>query len=294
MRDGIPTEIITYACGHMREYGIFDARLRGEGGAGSLSQAVCPTCLHADDNAKAIAQGRTDGLPDLQGTERQVAWAALIRQQGIADIGAQYEQLASALANKMVTVGDIDEIYVSECLQAVRDAKARFASETSAAWWIDHQGGMGERCLRSATALIPTMRAANNARLGLPHPDETRRAEAEAQATAQAAREAEREEASSENKRVMDAYHTVHEPFYVALLPLIGSGWDVQGIGASGGDAARDVVAYHRNHRIMYTAATNRLRYDVPEQYRKHRAAVRTIFQRISREKEFASLFVGE
>ena len=138
------------------------------------------------------------------------------------------------------------------------------------------------------------MRAANNARLGLPLPDEIRRAEEEAQAVAQAAHEAEREEASRENKRVMDTYHTVHEPFYIALLPLIGSGWDVQAIGAGGGDAPRDVVAHHRNHRILYTAATDRLRYDVPEQCRKHRAAVKGVFQQISREKEFISLFVGE
>jgi len=294
MRDGIPTEIITYACGHAREYDIFDSRLRRAGGAEGLSESVCPTCVHADENAKAITQGRADGLPELQGTERQVAWAASIRQQGIADINAQYERLASALAHRWETLGDIDEIYIAECLQAAQDAKGRFASETSAAWWIDHQGGMGERCLRSATALVPTLRAANNARLGLPHPDEIRRAEAEAQAAAQAAREAAWDVESRENKRVMDAYHAVHEPYFVALHPLVGNGWDVQTIGAGGGDAPRDVVAHHRKHRITYTAATDRLRYDVPEQYRKHRAAVKAVFQRISRENEFGSLFVGE
>ena len=124
MRNGIPTEIITYACGHTREYDMFDLRLRGDGDAEGLSQSVCRTCLHADDNAKAIAQGQMDGLPDLRGTERQVAWAASIRQQGIADIDAQYGRLASSLANRMATVGDIDEIYITECLQAARDAKS--------------------------------------------------------------------------------------------------------------------------------------------------------------------------
>ena len=294
MRDGISTEIATHACGHTREYDIFDARLKRAGGTAGLSQSVCPTCIHADDNTKATAQGKADGLPDLHGTARQVAWAASIRQEGLADIDAHCKRLGSALADRIATVGDIDETYIAECLQAVRDSKARFAAETSAAWWIDHQGAMGERCLRSATAIIPTVRAANNARLGMPHPDEIRRAEAEAQAAERAACEAEREEESRENKQVMDAYHAIHEPYYDALLPLIGNGWDVQAIGEGGGDAPRDVVARHRNHQITYTASTDRLRYDVPEQHRKNRAAVKAMFQRISKEKAFASLFVGE
>lgn len=85
---------------------------------------ICDDCtarLRAEQNAKAAAENAAAGLPVLEGTPKQVAWAESIRAKLLAEVR-----------------------------DAVRDnvkdaAVAVISAHTSASWWIDNrfEGGRG-------------------------------------------------------------------------------------------------------------------------------------------------------
>ncbi|QIG78219.1 hypothetical protein BIBE0010001c01_00033 [Bifidobacterium phage BigBern1] len=113
---------ITYRCGHEDTVQIYGTNVHGEREkkAAWYGSIDCPACRAAK------ARQEHDGLPALEGTDRQVAWADDIRDEvldearndrdGWADHGAAEEQIAAA-----------DRII------------AWLKGQTSASWWIDHQ-----------------------------------------------------------------------------------------------------------------------------------------------------------
>jgi len=90
-----------HACGHAGEryqaYGPNDNRRRQ---LAALESHDCPSCRRA----KADAQAQESGLPTLQGSDKQVAWAAQIRERA---------------------------------LRMRPEMAAKLSPETSAKWWID-------------------------------------------------------------------------------------------------------------------------------------------------------------
>ena len=100
----------THACGHQGEryqaYGKLDGRERQ---LAAIERQDCPACRKAAAD-KAAAEA---GLPLLTGSEKQVAWAAEIRERALRLVPAE------------------------------RAAVIR--SEQSAKWWIDNRSAMGSR-----------------------------------------------------------------------------------------------------------------------------------------------------
>lgn len=113
---------ITYRCGHEDMVQIYGTNVHGErkNKAAWYGTIDCPACRAAK------ARQEHDGLPALEGTDKQVAWADDIRDEvldeaqkdrdGWAGHGATEEQLAAA-----------DRII------------AWLKAQASASWWIDHQ-----------------------------------------------------------------------------------------------------------------------------------------------------------
>lgn len=130
---------ITYRCGHTDTVQIYGTNTHGERErkAASYGYRDCPAC----QAAKAGQANKDAGMADLEGSDKQIAWAEDIRgkfmpqldaeRQGCADHGATAEQLAK-----------IDTVL------------AWLRGQKSAAWWIDHR-------LSSHTALRAAGQAVN-------------------------------------------------------------------------------------------------------------------------------------
>lgn len=130
---------------------------------------LCSECWEAEkkreferQNQKAAEEAREYGLPELTGSEKQVAWATTLRQQFIADterfIGTREEKLASGLFAADLT----GQAQLETILRGMRVAvEERLLTETSARYWIDSRGidnnewlrAMGEKALTAPPAV---------------------------------------------------------------------------------------------------------------------------------------------
>ncbi len=110
---------ITHSCGHVERHfvgGMFAGD--GDAQARKLARMKCKPCFKAGKQAKADVQAEADrttlagvSLPDLAGSERQVAWAASIRLDRLAAL----QRTTPSRVPAFVTIID-------------------------AKWWIDHRG----------------------------------------------------------------------------------------------------------------------------------------------------------
>ncbi len=124
---------VTYSCGHAGTVQLFgksndrERRIQWYESAG-----LCPECYQAQlQQSREVASQRAhewatiQGLPDLAGTPRQIAWAESIR----------YDRLTAAgdLAAKLIGCAD------EEDSERVTVALAWLGQQTEARWWIDNR-----------------------------------------------------------------------------------------------------------------------------------------------------------
>jgi hypothetical protein len=94
---------IKYACGHTDQQQMYGKVSERDRRAEYMGRSKCPTCAAAE----AVEKSSAAGLPVLTGSDKQIAWAAQIRERAL------------------------------RLLPADRAEKLR--PETSAKWWIDHR-----------------------------------------------------------------------------------------------------------------------------------------------------------
>ena len=82
------------------------------------------------ESAQAAAEAAEAGLPELQGSEKQVAWANTIRKQILDPWMAAIREAEAipALSEKQ-----------QEALRRAKDGYAWAAGHVSASWWIDNR-----------------------------------------------------------------------------------------------------------------------------------------------------------
>jgi hypothetical protein len=131
-------QFITHACGHAQAHYLSGFASQQERKARWLQTTKCRTCFIAERQTDQSAAAARDGatiahleLPQLTGSERQVAWAGTIR--------------AGRLAT-MVTDGPA---VLQACL-AMTDAK----------WWIDNRDLSNDNLLAKATLRLSSGHAA--------------------------------------------------------------------------------------------------------------------------------------
>lgn len=71
---------IVYKCGHEENVNL-NGRQNSQSYADWLAAGVCKECYQAQKLAERKAYNEAEGLPELTGTERQVAWADKIRYE---------------------------------------------------------------------------------------------------------------------------------------------------------------------------------------------------------------------
>jgi len=82
---------INYSCGHSDRIQMYGPHRARESKKEWMERGVCPECYRkqkVEERAKerqvAAEQARASGLPALVGSEKQVAWAEVIRKNALA------------------------------------------------------------------------------------------------------------------------------------------------------------------------------------------------------------------
>ncbi|WP_216917151.1 hypothetical protein [Nocardia noduli] len=118
--------VVNHLCGHTARIQIYGTNVHGEreAKAARLGDQPCPDCRRAAEHATAAESALVLDLPQLTGSDKQVAWAVVLRDRA-------FRRLDAALDDERDSLADLDarrEVY-REILAAV----------DSAAMWIDYR-----------------------------------------------------------------------------------------------------------------------------------------------------------
>lgn len=132
---------VTYFCGHDGEVDLYGPRREREDRLAWYERnRLCPDCYRErvrrereEASAKAAEANAVRGLPALEGSEKQIAWA---------------ESLRAPVAERLSRVEVADAAWATpEALEAAKDAVVLVTEEilrqTDAKWWIDRRDGGG-------------------------------------------------------------------------------------------------------------------------------------------------------
>jgi hypothetical protein len=131
-------ENVNYSCGHSERqqfYGKGSERIRRREW---MERGVCPDCYREEkrierekENQVAAEQAKEIGLPDLVGSEKQVAWANTIRKNALS---------ATQNTIRKGYIADTDEKKAK--IAVAFDARKKLETETSAKWFIDNRADL--------------------------------------------------------------------------------------------------------------------------------------------------------
>lgn len=116
---------INHTCGHQVTVQLFGKYADRERRIAYLETCECDECRKAKANAAAAAAKEERGLPELTGSEKQIAWANTIREQA-------YKALDCL---KPFSTNDKTEAMMD-------DWKAKMDAHTESKWWIDKRYDM--------------------------------------------------------------------------------------------------------------------------------------------------------
>ena len=113
----------------------------------TVSQVVAAYMIDAigDEQHEALSDADWQALPELQGTDKQVAWAATIRDQRNADIDRMLAD-ADRRAN-------LDDVTQRDEMAKLRVTCDLFLLNDSAAWWIETRDQPTRKLMLSATTV---------------------------------------------------------------------------------------------------------------------------------------------
>lgn len=137
---------ITYVCGHTSTKQLYGpCKDRESYIEWAKNNALCYDCYKIEkdkwrekENQKAAQANSEAGLPDLQGSPKQIAWAEAIRREVLESPGNTIRNDIADLINQAPANKRPAMQYTYDAMQ---EAQHFLESQTSAAWWIDHRQG---------------------------------------------------------------------------------------------------------------------------------------------------------
>lgn len=124
---------ITYKCGHTAEVQLYGKYADREKKIAWYATINCPDCEASEQREKAEAAG----LPQLTGSEKQIAWATKLRNDALDILNAQIARISEEHKAVMTTYRD-----------------KWISKETASTYWIDNRYELDD--LRSIVKLIET------------------------------------------------------------------------------------------------------------------------------------------
>lgn len=100
---------------------------------------LCDKCKRAEwqiENERAVANSQAIGLPTLDGSEKQVAWASKIRLQMLPEIDAEKEKIETDIFASAAFLSTSARTEITDGLALIA---SEMRGETVAGWWIDNR-----------------------------------------------------------------------------------------------------------------------------------------------------------
>lgn len=121
------TFTITHACGDTVTHKIFGTNANGERQkqAEYLSTRLCSDCYKKAQTEQAQKENQQNGLPELVGTPKQIAWAEKIRAEKLA-------QLKKEVLDNL----DKNHPFYAQVMGKIETV----THNNSASYWIDNRG----------------------------------------------------------------------------------------------------------------------------------------------------------
>lgn len=92
-KDNMAKYTVTYACGHTGTIELFGKMNEREYRLKQLTDQLCPDCY----NQQVSKENQENGLPKLEGSEKQINWAEKIRKQNISKINGFIQDRTNTL-----------------------------------------------------------------------------------------------------------------------------------------------------------------------------------------------------
>ena len=135
---------IVRACGHEAQVKVRGPTPSRERKLDRERQLICRRCLIERQRSEAEAAAKAEGLPELAGTPKQVAWAMTIRHKALTDAEEYLDYLRESGQLKG-RVGKDVELFEAQKERVLEPLKAR----TEAAWWINQRDEPGATLLEA-------------------------------------------------------------------------------------------------------------------------------------------------
>lgn len=127
------------ACGHKETIALFGPNKQREWRLENIEPTkLCAECWQKDverkreeETKKAAEEAKDSGLPELVGTEKQIAWAERIRIQLLSTLEEFYVKISEAGEETLKRHGLM--------LEKIDEAMKFIQQKSSASWWIDHR-----------------------------------------------------------------------------------------------------------------------------------------------------------
>jgi len=127
---------ITYSCGHSDTIQLYGKTKDREWKIANEESKLCPDCWkkqrdeeRAKANAEAAEANKAAGLPELEGTEKQISWAETIRKSMIEHMEEYYISQIT---------GEAKAEHPEEYKRIMQSFEA-MKRHTDASWWIDNR-----------------------------------------------------------------------------------------------------------------------------------------------------------
>ena len=145
---------VTYACGHSGTIQLYGPTSQREKQLEIAALRLCPECYRkkkeaerAAINKEAEKKSEAEGLPELTGSEKQVAWANTIRLKKMEGIDAWIEEIQrKGQLGGIVRPAD-GEKYKSPLEEMQEGEKFLLENMTEARFWIDNRYSMPSEIL---------------------------------------------------------------------------------------------------------------------------------------------------
>ena len=128
------TETLKRSCGHETEVQLSGPTRNRERMRARLATMPCRECERAAQRAAVEEAAVAQGLPELAGTPKQIAWAQTIRHEILTRVACEREDLAAAGRRENAA----GERY-AQMLKEFDAWAAKLRGQRKAWWWIDRR-----------------------------------------------------------------------------------------------------------------------------------------------------------
>ncbi|WP_070017076.1 hypothetical protein [Streptomyces nanshensis] len=136
---------ITFACGHIKTVQLSGPARQRESRARWLAESECLTCRNAQQDRERAeasernaAANRAAGLPELEGSPKQVAWAETIRAEMLDEMARQKTRFTELLEDEVSRRRADVRKNQEQQLRCIETVLAALREIATARWFIDH------------------------------------------------------------------------------------------------------------------------------------------------------------